>query len=152
MVALGIAYRMANIDDLKIVTELSIKMCEGDYCGEHDDDDVLNAIQNPKMATFIAFDADKAVGFSRADIRHESIWTENDIGPWGHLDGIFVLSEYRNQGISQVLATMCEDWARENGCVEFGSDCDFDNDMSLVFHLKAGFKVTHRLIHFSKKL
>jgi len=104
------------------------------------------------MATFIAFDADKAVGFSRVDIRYESIWTEGDIGPWGHLDGIFVLSEYRNQGIAQVLVAMCEDRAKERGCVEFGSDCDFDNDYSLVFHLKAGFKVTHRLIHFSKKI
>jgi aminoglycoside 6'-N-acetyltransferase I len=85
-------------------------------------------------------------------IRHESIWTESDIGPWGHLDGIFVLADYRSQGVAQVLVTMCEDWARKHGCIEFGSDCDFDNDYSLVFHLKVGFKVTHRLIHFSKKL
>jgi len=80
---LCITYRIAGVDDLKTVTELSIKMCEGDYCGEHDDDDVLNAMQNPKMATFIALDADKAVGFSRVDIRYESIWAESDIGPWG---------------------------------------------------------------------
>ena len=149
---MSIAYRMANIDDLKTVTELSIQMCEGDYCGEHDDDDILSAMKNPKMATFLAFDVDKAVGYSRVDIRYESIWTEGIVGPWGHLDTIFVLSDYRNQGIAQVLVTMCEDWAKEHGCIEFGSDCDFDNDGSLAFHLKVGFIETHRLIHFSKKL
>ena len=149
---MGITYRNANIDDLKLVTELSIQMCEGEFCGKHDDNDILNTMQNPKMATFLAFDVDKAVGFSCVDIRYESIWTEDDVGPWGHLDAIFVLSDYRNRGIAQTLVAMCENWAREHGCIEFGSDCDFDNDKSLVFHLKAGFKVTHRLIHFSKKL
>ena len=147
-----IAYRMANMDDLKTVTELSILMCEGEHCGYHDDEDILSFMQSQKMATFLAFDADKAVGYSRVDIRYEPIWTEGVVGPWGHLDTIFVLSDYRNQGIAQVLATMCEDWAREHGCVEFGSDCDLDNDGSLAFHLKYGFTETHRLIHFSKKL
>ena len=149
---MGIIYRMANIDDLKTVTELSIQMCEGDYCGEHDDDEILNAMQNPKMATFLAFDADKAVGYSRVDTRYEPIWTEGVVGPWGHLATIFVLSDYQKQGIAQTLVTMCEDWARVHGCVEFGSDCDLDNDGSLAFHLKVGFNETHRLIHFSKKL
>ena len=149
---MSITYRIANMDDLKTVTELSIKMCEGDYCGEHDDDEMLSDMQNPKMATFLAFDVDKAIGYSRVEKCYEWIWTEGNVGPWGHLGTIFVLSNYRNQGIAQVLVKMCEDWAREHGCVEFGSDCDFDNDGSLAFHLKAGFVETHRIIHFSKKL
>jgi len=143
---------MGNIDDLKTVTELSIKMCEGEYCGEHDDDEMLSDMQNLEKATLNAFYGDKAVGYSRVGIRHESIWTEGAVGPWGHLETIFVLSDYQKQGIAQALVAMCEDWARKHGCVELGSDCDLDNDGSLAFHLKVGFNETHRLIHFSKKL
>ena len=149
---MGITYRAANIDDFKIVTELSIKMCEGDFCGEHDDDEIFNCLQNPEMATYIAFDEAKAVGYARVDIRHEWIWTEGQVGPWGHLDTIFMLPSYRKQGVARALVTMCEDWARKHGCIELGSDCDLDNDGSLAFHMKAGFHETHRLIHFSKRL
>ena len=149
---MGIIYRTANIDDLKTVTDLSIKMCEGEYCGEHDDDEISSAMQHPEMATFIAFDGDKAVGYSRVNILHEWPWTEGKAGPWGHLDTIFVLTDYRKQGIAQALVTMCEDWAREHGCVELSSDCDLDNDGSLAFHLKVGFIETHRIIHMSKNL
>ena len=149
---MSITYRTASIDDLKTVTELSIIMCEGEYCGEHDDDEMLNDMQNPEKATFIAFDLDKAVGYSRVGIRYENIWTESDIGPWGHLETIFVLSDHHKQGIAQALVALCEDWARKHGCVELGSDCDLDNEGSLAFHLRTGFNETHRLIHFSKSL
>ena len=140
------------MDDLKTVTELSIIMCKGDHCGEHDDEEIFSVMQHPEMATFIAFYEDIAVGYARVDIRYERPWTEGEVGPWGHLDTIFVLSDYRKQGIAQALVSMCEEWARERGCVEFSSDCDLDNDGSLAFHLKVGFHETHRLIHFSKKL
>ena len=41
-----------------------------------------------------------------------------------------------------------ENWSREIGCVEFASDCDLDNEISLNFHPGIGFKELHRIIHF----
>jgi aminoglycoside 6'-N-acetyltransferase I len=63
-----------------------------------------------------------------------------------------VRPDYRGQGIAQTLVKMCEDWSREKGCIEFASNCDLDNERSLSFHLKIGFKEIHRIIHFSKEL
>ena len=45
---MAIIYRMANMDDLKTVTELSILMCEGDHCGWHEDDTIIRIISARK--------------------------------------------------------------------------------------------------------
>jgi aminoglycoside 6'-N-acetyltransferase I len=101
---------------------------------------------------FIAFDEAKAVGFSHVYIRNEWCWTENESGPFGYIDTIYVCPDYRKKGIAQNLVKICEDWAREKGCVEFAGDCDLDNTASLAFHKNIGFEETHRIIHFSKEL
>lgn len=44
----------------------------------------------------------------------------------------------------------CETWAKDNGCVEFGSDCELDNIESFNFHLKVGFTEVNRVICFNK--
>ena len=46
----------------------------------------------------------------------------------------------------------CEDWAKENGCQEFASDCELENVDSLAMHLKLGFSEENRIICFTKKL
>ena len=151
-----ISYRIGNIDDLQIITDLSVIMCSGDYCGEYSEDELYarnkDDLSNPERAMFIAFDGNKAVGFSHVALKNEWCWTEGDSSPTGHLEAIFVCSDYRKRGIAEKLVTMCEDWARVKGCVEFASDCDLDNEGSLAFHLKIGFTETHRIIHFGKRL
>jgi len=149
---MAISYRKASIDDLIIISEMSVLMCSGDYCGEHDESFLKKSLLNPERALFLAFDGDIAVGFSHVAIKNEACWTENESSPVGHLEAIYVCPDYRKQGIAEKLIMMCENWSRENGCVELASDCDLDNEGSLAFHLKIGFKETHRLIHFSKSL
>jgi len=132
-------------------------MCDTEEnCGEDEYDEILNAskevLTNPEKAMFIAFDGDNAVGFSHVYMRREWCWTENENGSFGYLDTVYVRSKYRKSGIAHALVAMCEDWARNKGCVEFASDCDLDNEGSRAFHAKLGFKETHRIIHFSKEL
>ena len=64
-----ISYRIASIDDLMIITELRDLMCRTEeYCGEDEYDEILTynraALTNPEKAIFIAFDGEKAVGYS----------------------------------------------------------------------------------------
>lgn len=152
---MDISYRIGSIDDLNTITELSILMCSGDYCGEFEDDELLNSnkddLLNPKMAMFLAFDGDKAIGFSHVFIRHESV-IGTETSPVGYLEGVFVCPDYRRQGIAEALVKMCEKWSKEHGCVEFASDCDLENTDSVGFHLRTGFKETHRIIFFSKEI
>jgi aminoglycoside 6'-N-acetyltransferase I len=155
---MAISYRKGNINDCMTITELWDLMCRTEEnCGEDKYDEILidskEVLMNPKKAMFIAFDGDKAVGFSHVLIRYEWFLTESKDGsPVGYLDTIYARPEYRRQGIARTLVKMCEDWSRKKGCIEFASNCDLDNGRSLAFHLGIGFKELHRSIHFSKEL
>ena len=56
-----------------------------------------------------------------------------------YLEGWFVRSDARGQGIGKALITAAEDWARSQGCQEFASDADPDNDLSRSAHRGVGF-------------
>lgn len=46
----------------------------------------------------------------------------------------------------------CQEWAKEQGCIEFASDCELVNEGSLKFYLKMAFEETNSIICFTKKL
>ena len=153
---MDITYRIASIDDLMIITELRDLMCRTEeYCGEDEYDEILNynreALMNSEKAMFVAFDREKAVGYSYVTIKHERSFSDEH-GPYGCLDTIYVRPDYRRRGIAQTLVAMCEDWSREKGIIEFASGCELDNERSFAFHTGIGFKELIRIIHFSKKL
>ena len=60
--------------------------------------------------------------------------------------------EYRRQGYAAKLLAACEQWAKDQGCTEFASDCQLENTPSLTFHLRCGFQEANRIICFTKKL
>ena len=72
--------------------------------------------------------------------------------PVGYLEGIFVREEYRRRGHARELLAACQAWAAEQGCREFASDCELDNQASYRFHRAAGFAEAGRIICFIKKL
>jgi len=160
---MAITYRAAKIEDIEIITDLSVSLYDSlppseisdDEYDPYPRDELLTSnsedLRNPEMAFFLAFDNEKAIGFSHVAVKHEYVMGTNN-SPVGYLEGIYVCPEYRRQGIAQSLVSMCEDWARKNGCVEFASDCEMKNKGSFAFHLKIGFEETERLIFFSKKL
>lgn len=51
-----------------------------------------------------------------------------------------------------MLVQACEDWAREQNCFEFASDCELDNNVSRQFHLRAGFLEANQIVCFVKRL
>ena len=152
---MNISYCIANIEDIKEITELSVLLYCGDYSEKHEYDELFDSnkedLLNSKMAFFLAFDDKKAIGFSHVYIRHEYV-NGTESSPVGYLEGIYVTPDYRRQGIAQSLLKMCEEWSKERGCPEFASDCLLENKYSLAFHLKMGFKETERIILFAKKL
>ena len=75
-----------------------------------------------------------------------------DSSPVGYLEGIFVLEEYKKRGYAKELLGECQNWAKDQGCFEFASDCELDNEDGLKFHLKMGFAEANRIICFTKRL
>lgn len=115
--------------------ELSEEFCEFLSCG----------------IIFAAFEDSQMVGFAQCSLRNDYVEGCSH-SLVGYLEGIFVLEEYRQKGISRQLLSCCEIWAKKQGCREFASDCELDNTQSLSFHLACGFEEANRIICFKKTL
>ena len=108
-------------------------------------------LEDANAAVFLAFSDDMPVGFAQCQLRHDYV-EGTASSPVGYLEGIFVAPAYQKQGIARALLASCEKWAKEQGCVEFASDCELSNTHSLRFHLSMGFEEANRIICFTKKL
>ena len=108
------------------------------------------ASRNP-LATLIAKDnTGRALGFAELSIRPyaEGCTTENV----AYVEGWFVVPDARGHGVGRALMAACEAWARSEGCTEFASDSQVDNDVSIAAHLALGFTDEGLIRCFSKKL
>jgi aminoglycoside 6'-N-acetyltransferase I len=103
------------------------------------------------LAVLIAHDREaRILGFAELSIRPYAEGCTTD--RVGYLEGWYVRPEARGRGIGRALVAAAEDWARSQGCSEFASDTQPDNDESVAAHLALGF-VDRGLIHcFSKTL
>ena len=89
------------------------------------------------------------IGFAQFQIRTDYVEGTSS-SPCGYLEGVFVLEGHRRQGIAKKLVEAGEQWCKEQGCVEIGSDCHIDNLESFKFHQQIGFREVSRNIHFVK--
>lgn len=105
----------------------------------------------PDAAFFLAFDGEEAVGFAQCQLRHDYVEGTASF-PVGYLEGIFVQEGCRHRGIARGLLNACQNWAKNQGCKEFASDCELTNEESRIFHEKMGFAEANRIICFAKKL
>lgn len=109
-------------------------------------------IASPEAAVFLAMAEGKSLGFAQCQLRHDYVEGTGGDAPVGYLEGIYVEESHRRQGVARALLAACENWAKTQGCREFASDCELDNDQSLHFHLGAGFREVNRVICFVKEL
>lgn len=140
----------ATVKDAPAIAELAIKMWKS-HTIEERTEEFKNIIANHESAIFMYSIDGKAVGFAQCQLRHDYV-EGTDSSPVGYLEGIFVEEGCRHKGYAKELLAKCEDWAKEQGCTEFASDCELDNDASLAFHLKVGFAEANRIICFTKPL
>ena len=91
----------------------------------------------------------KFVAFINFSIRYEYVNGTNT-SPVLFIEALYVLEEYRKQGIARKLINHAENYAKENGIKQIASDCLIDNTISELFHKSCGFKETERVIFFVK--
>ena len=111
----------------------------------------LETLAPEEGAVFLAEEDGDFVGFARCQLRRDYV-EGTDSSPVGYLEGIYVREPYRGRGAARALLRACEDWAQEQGCTEFASDCELDNGGSIAFHLGAGFTEANRIVCFTKRL
>ena len=93
---------------------------------------------------------DTAIGFAELSIRPYAEGCETD--RVGFLEGWFVEAPHRGKGVGRALVAACWDWARAQGCTEFGSDADLTNTDSHAAHLAVGFEEANRIVCYRKSL
>jgi aminoglycoside 6'-N-acetyltransferase I len=89
-------------------------------------------------AVLLAEDAGgRVLGFAEVSIRPYAEGCRSE--RVGYLEGWFVVPEARERGVGRALVAAAEDWGRAQGCREFASDADPDNDVSAAAHRALGF-------------
>ena len=141
--------RKATTDDL---THVAVLMTE--LWPHHAVEELLeecHQANGSECAFFLAEENGSPVAFAQCQLRHDYVeGTEHS--PVGYLEGIYVRKSHRGNGIAKELLRASEQWAAEQGCEEFASDCELTNSDSLAFHLSVGFAEANRIICFTKKL
>jgi aminoglycoside 6'-N-acetyltransferase I len=103
------------------------------------------------LEVLIACDASgAAIGFAELNIRAYAEGCETDRVAF--LEGWYVDSHVRRQGVGSALIRAAEDWGRAQGCTEFGSDALADNTVSTEAHKAAGFTEVEVIRCFMKTL
>lgn len=103
------------------------------------------------LAVLIAEDeAGKQLGFAELSIRNyaEDCVTDRV----AYLEGWYVVPGARRNGVGRALIAAAEQWARQQGCTEFGSDAVIDNEISAAAHRALGFTETVQIRCFRKQL
>lgn len=112
--------------------------------------DMDEALASEVDLIFMAFVNDQPAGMLEASIREYAEGCNSS--PVGYIEAWFVYGEYRRTGVAAELVKAAENWAKEKGCTEIGSDTWLDNEVSIKAHLKLGYYEVERLVHFAKQL
>lgn len=108
-------------------------------------------LQNPLTPVFVAVRADGRLGgFLEGSLRN---YAEGcDTSPVAYVEGWYVDSDLRQQGVGRRLMAAMEAWAVENGLRELASDAELDNTVSQQAHRALGFEESDRIVTFRKAL
>ena len=149
---------MSDIDNIKravsadshILAELAVRMWSKHTVAELEEE-FAKLICGENAACFIKYVGGRPVGFAQCGLRFDYV-EGTESSPVGYLEGVYILPEFRHKGIAAELLYECEAWVKEKNCTEFASDCELDNEASLMFHLAMGFEEANRIICFKKRI
>ncbi|MCA1828150.1 MAG: GNAT family N-acetyltransferase [Myxococcales bacterium] len=116
----------------------------------HEVDDFLAGRAREPLAVLVAEEGGSLLGFAELSIRN--IAEGCTTGRVGYLEGWYVEPSARRRGIGRALVAAAEDWARAEGCSEFASDTEIDNEASAAAHAALGFEEVERIRCFRKVL
>jgi aminoglycoside 6'-N-acetyltransferase I len=123
---------------------------DGPGHGQEIEDFLAGRLRTP-LAVLVAVDgSDAPIGFVELFIRNYAEECETD--RVAYLEGWYVEPEFRRQGVGRALIAASEQWARAQGCSEFGSDALIDNAVSAAAHEALGFVETAQIRCFKKEI
>ena len=140
----------AAIADVNTIAELACELWP-DHTMEEMTAEFQGLLTEKEAAVFLFRAEGKAAGFAQCQLRYDYV-EGTETSPVGYLEGIYVREADRGKGIARRLLRACEDWAREQGCTEFASDCEVTNTESQEFHRAVGFEEANRIVAYVRKI
>jgi aminoglycoside 6'-N-acetyltransferase I len=108
-------------------------------------------LADPNQVVFVAPRAHGGLyGFVEAGVR--AFANGVDEAPCAFVEGWWVDADARRGGIGRALIAAVENWARERGFTELGSDAELNNTISHRAHQALGFQERERVVYFRKLL
>ncbi len=137
--------RPATLDDLPVLAEFlqmlvnaerpfDVTLREGDLIYY----DLKELIESESSELLVLEMNDKLVGCGYAQIRPAKPYQRHE--EYAHLGFMFVLPEYRGQGLNQQLIEALKTWIRSKGLTEVRLQVYTDNQAAIRAYEKAGFK------------
>ena len=108
------------------------------------------AAQEPLAVLFAEDGAGCPVGLAELSIRAYAEGCRSD--RVAYLEGWFVVPSARGCGVGRALIGAAEEWGRSQGCREFASDAQPDNEISVAAHRALGFVDVGLVRCFRKEL
>lgn len=115
--------------------------------------ELIEKFRNNKFPyEFLYFSSsEEPVAWISLSLRHDYVEGCQN-GPTAYLEGIFIIPDYRSQGIGDKLLSFAISWAENSGISQPASDVEFDNQLSQNFRFKYGFREVGRTVHYVLEL
>lgn len=95
-------------------------------------------------------DAQKMIGFIELNLRDNVPGSSEQTTPY--IEAWFVSPDCQGQGIGKALIHAAEEWAKQQGFQELGSDAPITNEKSVNLHKQLGFNEIERVVCLLKPL
>lgn len=118
------------------------------------EEEISQAVSQDTTGMYFMYLEDKeAVGFAHCRLRRDYV-EGSTTSPVAYLEEMYIDPKWRGAGRATELLKACEEWAREQGCTEFASDCYMDGDFESkkAFHEACGFTEVNRIVCYIKSL
>ena len=137
-------------ENLADFTQLTLALWpEGVYAEELEQ--AKNLISSTKDVVFLAKVQEDYIAFIHTSLRTDYVEGTNS-SPVAYIEGIYVSPSYRRIAVAAQLLAKAENWARQQGCTEMGSDTEIANLLSQQFHVGSGFTEVNRIVCYRKTL
>jgi aminoglycoside 6'-N-acetyltransferase I len=136
--------------DIPPWTELRAALWPEQDLAELDTEGRAALAAEPPLVVFVAEASGALVGFIELSLR--SVGEGCESSPVPYVEGWYVAADWRRQGVGGALMRAVEEWSRERGYTELGSDTEEVNRLSRDAHAALGFEEVETLVVFRKAL
>ncbi|PJE56334.1 GNAT family N-acetyltransferase [Marinomonas sp. BSi20584] len=138
------ALRIEFLPEIKDISQAEVDAffqgCDSDQKNISNLQEVLIALDNSQ----------KMVGFIELDLRENVPGSSQQTTPY--IEAWFVSPDCQGQGIGKALIHAAEEWAKQKGFQELGSDAPISNKKSVNLHKQLGFNEIERVVCLLKIL